>query len=104
LLPTAGQGAATALEDGVCMGRMIAAPVRAGGDMVAALAAFDRARRPRCRQIARTAAMTARFGADLGGGWRQPVRNTVFRLLPVTPLLKAGEPIVRWTAPPIPQP
>jgi 2-polyprenyl-6-methoxyphenol hydroxylase-like FAD-dependent oxidoreductase len=99
MLPTAGQGAATALEDGVCVGRMIAAPVAAGGDMAAALAAFDRARRPRCRQIARTAILTARFGCDLGGGWRQPVRNAVFRRLPAGQLVKAGQSIVRWTAP-----
>jgi 2-polyprenyl-6-methoxyphenol hydroxylase-like FAD-dependent oxidoreductase len=99
MLPTAGQGAATALEDGVCVGRMIAAPVRAGGDMAAALAAFDGARRPRCRQIARTAILSARFGCDLGGGWRQTVRNAVFRRLPAAQLVKAGQSIVRWTAP-----
>jgi 2-polyprenyl-6-methoxyphenol hydroxylase-like FAD-dependent oxidoreductase len=99
MLPTAGQGAATALEDGVCVGRLIAAPVRDGGDMAAALAAFDRARRPRCRQIARTAIITARFGCDLGGGWRQPVRNAIFRRLPAAQLVKAGQSIVRWTAP-----
>jgi len=99
MLPTAGQGAATALEDGVCVGRLIGAPVRNGGDLAAALAAYDRARRPRCRQIARTAILTARLGCDLGGGWRQPVRNAIFRLLPPAPLLKAGQSIVRWTAP-----
>ena len=99
MLPTAGQGAATALEDGVCVGRLIAAPVAAGGDMAAALAAFDRARRPRCRQIARTAIMSARFGCDLGGGWRQPVRNAIFRRLPAARLVKAGQSIVNWTAP-----
>ena len=99
MLPTAGQGAATALEDGVCVGRLIAAPVRDGGVMAAALAAFDRARRPRCRQIARTAILTARFGCDLGGGWRQPVRNAIFRRLPAAQLVKAGQSIVRWTAP-----
>ena len=98
-LPTAGQGAATALEDGVCVGRMIAAPVRAGGDLAAALAAFDQARRPRCRQLARTAAMIARFGADLGGGWRQTARNAFLRVAPVRPMLRAGAPIVRWEAP-----
>lgn len=98
-LPTAGQGAATALEDGVCVGRIIAAPVRAGGDLAAALTAFDHARRPRCRQMARTAAMIARIGADLGGGWRQTVRNTLLRLAPAGPLVKAGAPIVRWTPP-----
>jgi len=99
MLPTAGQGAATALEDGVCVGRLIGAPARAGGDLAAALTAYDGARRPRCRQIARTAIMTARFGCDLGGGWRQPVRNAIFRMLPPAPLLKAGQSIVRWTAP-----
>jgi 2-polyprenyl-6-methoxyphenol hydroxylase-like FAD-dependent oxidoreductase len=99
MLPTAGQGAATALEDGVCVGRLIGAPVRNGGDMATALAAYDGARRPRCRQIARTAILTARLGCDLGGGWRQPVRNAIFRLLPPAPLLKAGQSIVRWTAP-----
>jgi 2-polyprenyl-6-methoxyphenol hydroxylase-like FAD-dependent oxidoreductase len=99
MLPTAGQGAATALEDGVCVGRLIGVPVRNGGDLAAALAAYDGARRPRCRQIARTAILTARLGCDLGGGWRQPVRNAIFRLLPPAPLLKAGQSIVRWTAP-----
>ena len=99
MLPTAGQGAATALEDGVCVGRLIAAPVTAGGDMAAALAAFDHARRPRCRQIARTAILTARFGCDLGGGWRQTVRNAVFRRLPAAQLVKAGQSIVHWSAP-----
>ena len=99
MLPTAGQGGATALEDGVCVGRLIAAPVAAGGDMTAALAAFDGARRPRCRQIARTAIITARFGCDLGGGWRQPVRNAIFRRLPAAQLVKAGQSIVRWSAP-----
>ena len=38
-------------------------------------------------------------GCDLGDGWRQPVRNAIFRMLPPAPLLKAGQPIVRWTAP-----
>jgi 2-polyprenyl-6-methoxyphenol hydroxylase-like FAD-dependent oxidoreductase len=98
-LPTAGQGAATALEDAVCVGRMIAAPVLAGADLAAALATFDRARRPRCRQVARTGVMIARFGADLGGGWRQTARNALLRLVPVRPFLKLGTSVVRWTAP-----
>jgi 2-polyprenyl-6-methoxyphenol hydroxylase-like FAD-dependent oxidoreductase len=102
MLPTAGQGAATALEDGVCVGRMIGAPVKAGAELASALAAFDAARRPRCRQIARTAILTARFGCDLGGGWRQPVRNAIFRRLPAGQLVKAGQSIVRWSAPSLP--
>jgi 2-polyprenyl-6-methoxyphenol hydroxylase-like FAD-dependent oxidoreductase len=98
-LPTAGQGAATALEDGVCVGRVIAAPVRAGGDLAAAMSAYDRARRRRCQRIARTSVLIARFGADLGGGWRQTARNALLRLVPPGPLLKMGAPIVHWTAP-----
>ncbi len=99
MLPTAGQGAASALEDGVCVGRMIAAPVAAGGDLAAALAAFDSARRHRCRQIARTAIITARLGCHVGGGWRQTVRNAIFRRLPAASLVKAGASVMRWTAP-----
>jgi 2-polyprenyl-6-methoxyphenol hydroxylase-like FAD-dependent oxidoreductase len=99
MLPTMGQGAASAIEDGVCVGRLIAAPVAAGGDLAAALATFDQARRPRCRQIARMSAVVAKFGADLGGGWRQSARNTALRLMPAGPLVKAGAPVVRWTAP-----
>ncbi|HXC82081.1 MAG TPA: FAD-dependent oxidoreductase [Trebonia sp.] len=98
-LPTSGQGAASALEDGVCVGRMIAAPVKAGGDLAQQLTAFDRARRPRCQRIVRTGIMVARFGADLGGGWRQTVRNAVLRITPPGPLIKIGAPIVRWTPP-----
>jgi 2-polyprenyl-6-methoxyphenol hydroxylase-like FAD-dependent oxidoreductase len=98
-LPTVGGGASTALEDGVCVGRMIAAPVAAGGDLAAALAAFDLARRARCQRIARLSALVARFGADLGGGWRQQVRNGLLRITPAGPMIKAGTGIVRWSAP-----
>lgn len=75
------------------------APVATGGDLTAALAAFDQARRPRCRQLARLSAVIARFGADLGGGRRQSVRNTLLRLTPVSALARAGAPVVHWTAP-----
>jgi 2-polyprenyl-6-methoxyphenol hydroxylase-like FAD-dependent oxidoreductase len=99
MLPTMGQGAATALEDGVCVGRLIGEPVAAGGDLSAALAAFDQARRPRCLQLARQSALVGRFGPDLGDGWRQAVRNSLFRLLPAGPLAKAGTRVTRWTPP-----
>ncbi len=98
-LPTSGQGAAGALEDGVCVGRLIGVPVQAGGSLGAALTSFDLARRPRCQQIVRTGMLVARFGADLGGGWRQPARNLVLRLAPAGLLIKAGSAVVTWTAP-----
>jgi 2-polyprenyl-6-methoxyphenol hydroxylase-like FAD-dependent oxidoreductase len=99
MLPTMGQGAATALEDGVCVGRLIAAPVTADGDLAAALAAFDGARRPRCRQLARQAILVARFGFELGPGWRQAARNTLMRVLPAAPAFKAGARVAGWTPP-----
>jgi 2-polyprenyl-6-methoxyphenol hydroxylase-like FAD-dependent oxidoreductase len=99
MLPTLGQGAASALEDGVCVGRLIAAPVTTGAALGAALAAFDRARRPRCRQLAQRAAMLGRFGFELGPGWRQAARNAVMRVLPAGLAFKAGIEIVRWAPP-----
>jgi 2-polyprenyl-6-methoxyphenol hydroxylase-like FAD-dependent oxidoreductase len=99
MLPTAGQGAASALEDGVCVGRLIGARLAAGADLAAALSAYDAARRPRCRRIARSAIITAALGCDVGGGWRQTARNAVFRRLPVASMMKTGAPIIRWSAP-----
>jgi 2-polyprenyl-6-methoxyphenol hydroxylase-like FAD-dependent oxidoreductase len=98
-LPTVGGGASTALEDAVCVGRLIAAPVGAGADLGTALAAFDQVRRARCRKIARMAVLVARFGAGLGGGWRQQVRNSLLRLTPPGLLARAGTSVVNWTAP-----
>ena len=98
-LPTVGGGASTALEDAVCLGRLVASPVAAGADLGTALAGFDQVRRARCRKITRMATLVARFGADLGGGWRQPVRNAVLRLTPPRLMATAATPIVNWTAP-----
>ena len=99
VLPTMGQGAATALEDGASLGRLIAA--HGPADLALALANFDRARRPRCRQIARQSVMTARFGAHLPGGWQQSARNTLLRLVPARPFVRAGARVLRWTPPPV---
>ncbi|MGC1285981.1 MAG: FAD-binding monooxygenase, partial [Streptosporangiaceae bacterium] len=68
-------------------------------DLGSALADFDQARRPRCQKIARLAVVTARIGADLGGGWRQSVRNAMLRLAPPKILMRAGAQVVDWTAP-----
>jgi len=98
-LPTVGGGASTALEDAVCVGRLIAAPVSDGSGLGAALAAFDQTRRARCRKIGRLAEIIARFGADLGGGWRQPARNAVLRLARPGLLVRVGTQVVNWTPP-----
>ncbi|WP_017626536.1 FAD-dependent monooxygenase [Nocardiopsis chromatogenes] len=98
-LPTMGQGVSTALEDAVCVGALIGAPVARGRDLGPALAAFDADRRPRCRAITRQSALIARIGADLGGGLPQKVRNAGFRLIPGRTLARAGAPLVQWTPP-----
>ncbi|MGH3094687.1 MAG: FAD-dependent monooxygenase, partial [Streptosporangiales bacterium] len=99
MVPNSGHGSATVLEDGVCVGRMIAAAVTAGCDLAAAMAMFDRARRSRCRQIARQGLMLARLSDGLQGGWRQSARNALFRLTPARSMVKAGARTVHWTPP-----
>lgn len=96
-LPTAGQGAATALEDGITLGRL-AGPAGAG-DLERALTEFDALRRPRCQSIARMARVMARVGADLGGGWRQGLRNSAFRLVPGRTLVRSAMGTVQWSPP-----
>jgi 2-polyprenyl-6-methoxyphenol hydroxylase-like FAD-dependent oxidoreductase len=104
MLPTMGQGANTSLEDGVCVGRLVGEAVAGGAPLAPALDAFDRARRPRCRQIARRSLSAARLGAHVPGGWPQTVRNAVLRLLPAGPLVEAGTDVLRWTPPTGPTP
>ncbi|WP_247665031.1 hypothetical protein [Nocardiopsis sp. B62] len=69
------------------------------GDLARALAEFDSLRRPRCQAIARQARLIARVGADLGGGWRQGLRNATFRLIPASRLVVMARGAVEWTPP-----
>lgn len=98
-LPTMGQGAATALEDGLCVGLLVGSPVAAGGRLAPALVGYDAARRPRCRALARASVASGRFGAHLGGGWRQTVRNGLMRLTPVAAIERGSRAAMGWTPP-----
>jgi 2-polyprenyl-6-methoxyphenol hydroxylase-like FAD-dependent oxidoreductase len=98
-LPTMGQGAATALEDGLCVGLLVGAPVAAGGSLGPALRGFDAARRPRCRALARSSVASGRFGSHLGGGWRQTVRNSLMRLTPTSAVLRGAHAATDWIPP-----
>src|SRR5690625_5360647 len=75
-LPTMGQGVATALEDGLCVGLLIGHPVAAGGSLAGALAGFDATRRPRGKALGRASLLSARIGSHLGGGLQQTLRNS----------------------------
>ncbi len=99
-LPTMGQGAATALEDGLCVGLLIGAPTAAGGRLAPALDAFDAARRPRCHALARASVASGRFGSHLRGGWPQGLRNSVMRLTPTSAILRGSRAAMGWTPPP----
>jgi 2-polyprenyl-6-methoxyphenol hydroxylase-like FAD-dependent oxidoreductase len=99
MLPTSGQGVSSALEDAVCVGRLIATPARGGVDLTTALAAYDESRRPRCQRIARQAITIARLGAHLPGRWRQRLRNQLLRLTPSSVAIKAGRSILSWKPP-----
>jgi hypothetical protein len=79
--------------------RVFKAPVGDGGDMATTLTGYGETRRQRCQRIVRTGVMLSRFGAGVGAGPAQTVRNAVLRLTPPGPLLRFGAPIVRWTPP-----
>lgn len=98
-LPTMGQGAATALEDGLCVGLLVGSPVAKGDDVTAALRAYDEARRPRCRALARAALASARFGAHLGGGYRQTLRNALMHLVPASAIQRSAQAAMGWLPP-----
>ncbi|MFI7704619.1 FAD-dependent monooxygenase [Nonomuraea sp. NPDC049480] len=92
--PTLGQGAGTALEDAVT----IAACLRGEPDVDAALARYDRVRRPRTQAIARR---TARLGAAglvawPPGAW---LRDLAARLVPPGVLLRSMDSVLSWTPP-----
>ncbi|MGH8794802.1 MAG: FAD-dependent monooxygenase, partial [Stackebrandtia sp.] len=89
VLPTMGQGANSALEDGASVGPLIGVPAAGDGGLSEALAEYDRQRVPRCREITRRSELTARIGADLGPGWRQRTRDLALRLAPTAATVKA---------------
>lgn len=98
MLPTMGQGANSALEDGVSIGRIVPSDT---GDVPAALRAFDLARRPRTAGLVTQSAMMARFGAHLGPGLRQQVRNFALRLAPAGAAQRSGSKFLDWNVPPL---
>ncbi|MEL7974593.1 FAD-dependent monooxygenase [Isoptericola sp. F-RaC21] len=100
-LPTMGQGAATALEDGVCVGRIVAAGVASGRPLGEALAAYDATRRPRCRALARASVSSGRFGSHLGPRW-QGLRNALLRRVPAAAVTRGARAVMGWTPPALP--
>ncbi|MGS2614946.1 FAD-dependent oxidoreductase [Micromonospora sp. LZ34] len=96
MTPNLGQGACQAIEDAVTLG-----VVCAGGaaDVPAALAAYDRQRRPRSQAVARAAARTGRFGQQLRHPAALALRDTLIRLTPSRAALRGMARYADWQPP-----
>ncbi|MFC5753264.1 FAD-dependent monooxygenase [Actinomadura rugatobispora] len=94
MTPNLGQGGCQALEDAVVLAECLGG---AAGDVAAALARYDRLRRPRTQRVARRA---ARLGAVGNVAWPPAVmaRNVAARLLPTSVTLRSMAPILGWRA------
>ncbi len=92
--PILGQGGCQALEDAVTL----AACLDTTADINAALASYDRLRRPRTRAIA---ARSARMAGVAQWAWPPAalLRDLAARLVPASVALKAMDPILSWAAP-----
>lgn len=99
MVPTMGQGANCSLEDGACIGLLVAKPVNAGIPLAAALRAYDAQRRPRTQQIARRSRAAGKLGADVRGESGVAVRNALLRIVPGGPAGRAGSSFLSWKAP-----
>ncbi|GAA1416774.1 FAD-dependent monooxygenase [Catellatospora coxensis] len=98
MTPNLGQGANQAVEDAV----VLAAVCGPEDDIPAALAEYDRQRRPRSQQVARAAAQIGRIGQQLTNPLAVGLRNTMMRLTPSRVALRSMARHADWDAPPIP--
>ncbi|MEU4193474.1 FAD-dependent oxidoreductase [Kribbella sp. NPDC026611] len=85
MLPTLGQGANSALEDGVSVGML--SPEQ-----------YDAQRYRRTQQLVRRSDQMARVGAHLGPRW-QRLRNALLRVVPPRPAQRSGTKLFDWTPP-----
>ncbi|WP_241661184.1 hypothetical protein [Thermomonospora catenispora] len=95
MTPDLGQGACRALEDAVTL----AALLDARPTVAEALAAYDAARRPRTRRIARRSRLAGAV-AQWGSPPAVALRDALMRLTPGSVLLRSPAPILSWTTPP----
>lgn len=96
--PYVGQGANQALEDAA----VLAAVAEPGGDVTAALAEYDRRRRPRASAVARAAVRAGRAGQMVRSPLLVGVREVAMGLAPTAVLARGLGRMVRWEAPVVP--
>lgn len=95
MLPTLGQGAGQAMEDAV----VLAAELARTTSITDALAAYDRARRPRARRIANLARLSGAMGQRLTNGALVGLRNAAYRALPPAMTIGTLGVVTNWRAP-----
>lgn len=96
MTPNLGQGGCQAIEDAVVLGAVCAGGV---DGLDAALAAYDRQRRPRSQAIARASARTGRYGQQLRNPVAVALRNTLMRLTPPRASLRSMARYADWHPP-----
>ncbi|MFI9813695.1 FAD-dependent monooxygenase [Saccharothrix variisporea] len=95
MTPYLGQGACTAIEDGV----VLASALARFGTVPEALTHYDRERRPRGRKVARMSRLAGRFGHHLRHPLAVTARNTVLRALPTSAAVRGMSTFTAWRAP-----
>ncbi|MEJ2858141.1 MULTISPECIES: FAD-dependent monooxygenase [unclassified Saccharothrix] len=95
MTPYLGQGACTAIEDGV----VLAAALARFGAVPEALAHYDRERRPRGRSVARMSRLAGRFGHRLRHPLAVAARNAVLRAVPASAAVRGMSTFTGWRAP-----
>ncbi|MEU7525696.1 FAD-dependent monooxygenase [Saccharothrix sp. NPDC042600] len=94
MTPYLGQGACTAIEDGVVL-----AAALARFDVPEALAHYDRQRRPRGLKVARMSRLAGRFGHRLRHPAAVAARDTVLRAMPTRAAVRGMSALTAWRAP-----
>ncbi|WP_007026282.1 FAD-dependent monooxygenase [Saccharomonospora iraqiensis] len=97
MTPFLGQGGCQALEDAVVLAATLAQP----DDVPAALAHYDRQRRPRTQRLVRTSARTGALGNRLRNPALVAVRNAALRRVPPKWTTRAVTAPAEWTPPPL---
>ncbi|XVV05497.1 FAD-dependent monooxygenase [Actinosynnema sp. CA-248983] len=95
MTPYLGQGACTAIEDGV----VLASALARFGTVPEALAHYDRERRPRGLAVARMSRLAGRFGHRMRNPVAIAARNTVLRALPSSAAVRGMSTFTAWRAP-----
>jgi len=97
MVPHLGQGACQAIEDAVVLGSLLAGTGAGDGAGIdAALAEYDRLRRPRSQSVARSARLVARVGQRLENPAAVALRNSLMRVTPPQVALGSLARVARW--------